>query len=119
VKIEIPKTEYLDLEDTQQRISRSGIIPSSHVPEVEQVKGRPKWEVVEDFLKNRVGDLYRAEKTKKRRTKLWFKGSSKYDLRVIARFGGKDLIVISYNWVRKKPLKTIFDRKRIPRGKKK
>ncbi|MCK4327894.1 MAG: hypothetical protein KAW41_05525 [Candidatus Diapherotrites archaeon] len=119
MRIDALKKEPLDIKETRERIRQSVIVFTPHVTEIEERQGRPPKEKVLDFFENRLTGLKKAEKARKGRTLLVFHGSRTYDLRVVVRFRDNHLIVISYNWLRKKKRKSRFNKRRIPEAKKK
>ena len=94
--------EDLDVEALQRRLRKIHVHRTPHIDDVELVKGRPPWETVKGFLESEASRLARAITTHSGRILLFYYASSKYDLRVVVRIEGRDLYVVSYNWLKKK-----------------
>lgn len=95
-RIQLLKEIELDINTIKKKLKDCKIIKTTHIPEVESRKGRPEWSFVENYLKNKSDKLYKVLQGRKERTILLYFLSSKYELRVVARFAKKTLYVVTY-----------------------
>ena len=93
----------LNINYIKRRIEKSKIEFVKYAETVEQRKGRPSKELVNQYLTNKLNKLYKTVKGRKNRIVLSFYLSRKYDLKVIIRFE-KDMvkIITYYHYLKKK-----------------